>query len=147
MQLVVANMSSKATPFTDIDFCKPTALIMGAEKKGASDAALDEADYEVCIPMLGMVESYNVSVAAGIILNEALRQRTHSSNFIAAQLPRKLYEHYLFKWGYARLAEFCEERSIAFPSVNDAGDIVDPNGEWRALIDEASKAASTNESL
>ncbi len=132
MQLLVANKSDRALAYTDIDYCRPTALVMGAEKKGVSDAALEMADKEVYVPMLGMVESYNVSVAAAIILNEARQQRSDSVYAQKWGLSDAQWQHYVFRWGYSRLADFCDLRGIPYPEIDSRGDIVDPDGEWRA---------------
>lgn len=136
VQLLVANMSEDAVPYTEIDFCQPTALIMGAEKKGVSDASLSSADRQIYVPMLGMVESLNVSVAAALILNEAREQRSKNDYDKNARLTEAEYQHYLFRWGYPRLAGFCDLRGIPYPEVDEQGDIVDPDGSWR----EAAKA-------
>jgi 23S rRNA (guanosine2251-2'-O)-methyltransferase len=57
------------------DFTAPTAVIMGAEDEGISNDLLRIADHLAKIPMAGTIESLNVSVSAGIILYEAIRQR------------------------------------------------------------------------
>ena len=54
----------------------PSVLIMGSENKGISRELLALADHQVRIPMSGTIESLNVSVAAGILLYEMLRQRS-----------------------------------------------------------------------
>jgi 23S rRNA (guanosine2251-2'-O)-methyltransferase len=53
----------------------PVALLMGSEGAGISEAYLKLADVQVKIPMLGTIESLNVSVAAGILMHEVVRQR------------------------------------------------------------------------
>lgn len=60
----------------DVDFTLPTAIIMGSEEDGISDSLIEESDYKAQIPLKGRVESLNVSVAAGVILFEAVRQRS-----------------------------------------------------------------------
>ena len=57
------------------DFSKPTALIMGSEHKGISPAILKIADAKAKLPLLGEIESLNVSVACGVALYEVVRQR------------------------------------------------------------------------
>jgi 23S rRNA (guanosine2251-2'-O)-methyltransferase len=57
------------------DFKKPVAVIMGSEEKGVSEAYLELCDDVVKIPMLGETQSLNVSVATGIVLFEAVKQR------------------------------------------------------------------------
>ena len=59
----------------DVDWTQPSALILGAEDKGLSGDSLRHADDLVKIPQSGETESLNVSVACGIILYEAARQR------------------------------------------------------------------------
>jgi 23S rRNA (guanosine2251-2'-O)-methyltransferase len=54
----------------------PTAIVMGSEDEGISNDLLRVADHLAKIPMAGKIESLNVSVAAGVILYEAVRQRT-----------------------------------------------------------------------
>lgn len=58
------------------DYTAPTAVIMGAEDEGISKDLLKIADHLSKIPMKGLIKSLNVSVAAGIILYEAIRQRS-----------------------------------------------------------------------
>ena len=60
---------------TDWDWTRPSALVLGPESTGLTSDELKETDQMVSIPMYGEVESLNVSVAAGIILYEAARQR------------------------------------------------------------------------
>lgn len=63
-------------PYYGIDWRPPTALIVGNEAHGLSPAALAAATVRVRIPMPGSAESLNVAMAAGIVLFEALRQRS-----------------------------------------------------------------------
>jgi 23S rRNA (guanosine2251-2'-O)-methyltransferase len=57
------------------DFTKPTAIIMGSEEDGISNEYLKRSDMQVKIPMVGKIASLNVSVATGIVLFEAVKQR------------------------------------------------------------------------
>jgi len=59
----------------DIDFNTPCCLVMGAEEKGVSRATQEACDETFRIPMTGDFDSFNVSVAAGIICFEAMKQR------------------------------------------------------------------------
>ncbi len=71
MQVLVTNLSDKAVDFREIDYTKPTAVILGSEKFGASKSAIELADQDIIVPMMGMVQSLNVSVASAIVLYEA----------------------------------------------------------------------------
>lgn len=59
----------------DIDLSGKCAIVLGNEHRGVSEVAADLADEKVYIPMFGMVQSLNISVAAAVIIYEALRQR------------------------------------------------------------------------
>jgi len=74
IQIVAATEKTNNTLYT-VDFKKPTALIMGSEDKGVSNAVLKLANFKVKLPLLGTIESLNVSVACGAFLYEAVRQR------------------------------------------------------------------------
>jgi 23S rRNA (guanosine2251-2'-O)-methyltransferase len=61
--------------YTAVDFRLPTAIVLGAEGTGLRRLVAERCDRLVRIPMRGAVESLNVSVAAGVVLYEAVRQR------------------------------------------------------------------------
>ena len=65
-----------AIAIAEVDFNCPCAIILGAEGEGISEAILRLCDENIKIPMLGRTESLNVSVSAGVILYEGMRQRT-----------------------------------------------------------------------
>jgi RNA methyltransferase, TrmH family len=73
-QVISADVSASSV-FTEIDWKKPSVLLVGRESTGLSVEELASADRAVRIPMKGPAESLNVAVAAGIILFEAARQR------------------------------------------------------------------------
>jgi TrmH family RNA methyltransferase len=74
IQLICADVSAPKI-FSDVNWRKPTALLVGRESAGLSKDELAAADLAVHIPMKGAVESLNVAVATGVILYEAARQR------------------------------------------------------------------------
>lgn len=59
----------------EVDYTLPTAIIMGSEEDGISPSLIENSDFAVKIPLIGKVGSLNVSVAAGVILFESVRQR------------------------------------------------------------------------
>lgn len=75
---VIGASEKSALNYTHIDYKVPIAIVMGAEDKGLSPDVLRRCDELAAIPILGKVGSLNVSVASGIILYEAVRQRTDS---------------------------------------------------------------------
>jgi TrmH family RNA methyltransferase len=72
----VCTDSSAALPYTKFKWTSGSALILGPESTGLGYKEIEAADETVSIPMYGEVESLNVSVAAGIVLFEAARQRS-----------------------------------------------------------------------
>jgi 23S rRNA (guanosine2251-2'-O)-methyltransferase len=72
---IIACTEKSDVYYNTIDFTIPTAIIIGSEKDGISQKYLRVSDNIVKIPILGKIESLNVSVATGIILYEAIRQR------------------------------------------------------------------------
>jgi 23S rRNA (guanosine2251-2'-O)-methyltransferase len=61
--------------YYDIDLTQPTVIIMGSEEDGISGEYIKRSDFKAKIPLMGEIGSLNVSVAAGVILYEAVRQR------------------------------------------------------------------------
>ncbi|UCG63288.1 MAG: 23S rRNA (guanosine(2251)-2'-O)-methyltransferase RlmB [Candidatus Zixiibacteriota bacterium] len=76
---IVGTADAATQSIYDIDFITPTALVMGSEGKGLRKLVAEKCDFLVSIPMLGSVECLNVSVAAGVCLFEAVRQRLKPS--------------------------------------------------------------------
>jgi len=76
LTILATHLRKESVPYTDIDFTKPTAIVFGSEAEGISEESLAFADKVIRIPMLGMVQSLNLSVSVAVILYEALRQRT-----------------------------------------------------------------------
>lgn len=72
---IVATVPHGGDSMYDVDFKMPTALLLGGEGRGLSDAVMATADQRVSIPMHGAIESLNAAVAAAVLLYEAHRQR------------------------------------------------------------------------
>lgn len=73
-RIAVAHLDAEAVPLRTVDPCIPTALFFGAEHAGPSEALLAASDLRVLIPMSGFTQSFNISVAAAIMLHD-LRER------------------------------------------------------------------------
>ncbi len=76
---IVACHEKTTDHYFNADLAKPTALIMGSEENGISGEYIKRSDIQVKIPMTGNTASLNVSVATGIILFEAVKQRLQSN--------------------------------------------------------------------
>jgi tRNA (guanosine-2'-O-)-methyltransferase len=73
--IAATALTADSRDLYEVDLSLPIALVFGNEMRGISDDALDAADLAISIPMMGMVQSLNISVACAIALYEALRQR------------------------------------------------------------------------
>jgi tRNA (guanosine-2'-O-)-methyltransferase len=82
----------------DLDLTKPVAFVFGNEHRGVSDDASALADANVQIPMMGMIQSLNVSVACAVCLFEALRQRVAAGMYDVPRLSSRELSRYLKTW-------------------------------------------------
>ncbi|MFN7259737.1 MAG: TrmH family RNA methyltransferase, partial [Cyclobacteriaceae bacterium] len=62
-------------PYHQTDFTQPSAIVMGTEATGLSDVWVKNSKANIIIPMLGKIDSMNVSNAAAVVVYEAMRQR------------------------------------------------------------------------
>ena len=120
-------LSATAVDYRQCDFTGPTAFVLGAEKWGLSPEAAALVDQAVIIPMQGMVQSLNVSVATATLLFEALRQRQ-----AAGQVPEagegmepERYRRQLFEWAYPQVAAWCQREGRPYPALDDQGAITE----------------------
>ena len=119
------NLSVDAVDYRDCDFTGPSAFVLGAEKWGLSEDATKLMDTDVFIPMRGMVQSLNVSVATATLLFEALRQREEAglAPSVGEGIPGDNYDNVLFEWAYPDVAQWCREQERPYPTLNDVGQI------------------------
>ncbi len=96
--IFATRLSDDAVPYTEADYGGPTALVFGSESDGISDEALAFADRVVRIPMVGMVQSLNLSVSVAVVLYEAFRQRQALGYFDKARLGPAEFEALKAKW-------------------------------------------------
>jgi len=123
-QLVAAHLDDSALDYREIDYTAPTALLMGTELFGVSTAGLEQSDLQVTIPMKGMTQSLNVSVACAIVLYEAMRQRDAAGLYGRRQLDAMLCDQQRFEWLHPRLARYCQERGLAYPEMDGEGNVI-----------------------
>ena len=99
-QIVVTHLEERAVPFRELDYTKPTVLVMGNEKEGVSSEVIAMADEVIVIPMQGMVQSLNVSVATALILYEAQRQLEDAGAYEKPVLSQEKREEIKEAWIY-----------------------------------------------
>ena len=125
MQIIVATNSKGCLDFRDIDYTTPTALVVGAEWDGISKEAIKGAAHAITVPMLGMIESLNVSVATAVILFEAQRQRTQKGMYSVPQLEVECFERMLFEFSYPQLSRKLKLNGDPYPQLDEQGVIID----------------------
>ncbi len=76
---IMAASEKAALNYTEASYTEPIAIVMGAEDTGISPEIMALCDEQVRIPILGNIQSLNVSVAAGILIYEAVKQRNGNS--------------------------------------------------------------------
>ncbi|MDC5855072.1 tRNA (guanosine(18)-2'-O)-methyltransferase TrmH [Vibrio europaeus] len=135
MQVLVTNLSETAVDFRDIDYTKPTAIILGSEKVGASEQAKKLADQDIIVPMVGMVQSLNVSVASAVILYEAQRQREAACMYDneVSSVPEETIHRLLFERGHPVLAKVAKRKKLPYPPLDEQGQIIADEGWWAEM--------------
>lgn len=125
LQVVAAHLDEAAVDFREVDYTRPTAILVGAELFGVSDEAAAAADVTAVIPMVGMVRSLNVSVATSLFLFEALRQREAKGMYAESRLPPERYRETLFRWAYPDHARRYKEAGLDAPELGPGGELPD----------------------
>jgi len=125
MQVASADVSTDAVDFRRVDFTKPTAIILGAEVDGLTEEGRNAADVNFTIPMLGMVESFNVSVAFALVLAEAIRQREAAGMIGQPAYSEAEIERIAFEWGYPKLHRYYAWKGLPYPKLDEQGQLVD----------------------
>lgn len=123
-QLVAAHFGEQAIDYRDVDFTRPTALLLGNERSGVSARAAALADAHVVIPMLGMVQSLNVSVATAVILFEAQRQRREAGMYDTPSLSDRERNDLAVRWLHPEVADAADANGRPLPWLDASGDVV-----------------------
>lgn len=87
-----------AVSLYDLDLTEKIAVVLGNEHRGVSEEIKNRSDGIFYIPMKGMIQSLNVSVATGVILFEALRQRELKGMYNQPELSREKLDELIDKW-------------------------------------------------
>jgi tRNA (guanosine-2'-O-)-methyltransferase len=121
------HLASEARDYRQCDFTGPTAFVLGAEKWGLSEETAALVDQPIFIPMHGMVQSLNVSVATATLLFEALRQREVAGLLPQAGegVPAGRYQTLLFEWAYPQVAAWCRRQDRPYPPLDGEGAIAE----------------------
>lgn len=135
MQILATNLSAKAVDFREVDYTRPTCILLGQEKTGITQEALALADQDIIIPMIGMVQSLNVSVASALILYEAQRQRQNAGMYQreVGMLDDDEQQRLLFEGGYPVLARVATRKKLPRPQIDNQGQIIADTAWWAAM--------------
>lgn len=125
MQMIAVSITESSRDFRELDYTRPTAFVVGAELDGLSPHAQSLCDETAHIPMFGMVESLNVSVATALFLFEARRQREDKGAFEQSALTDTELSRRAFEWAQPVIAEYCRRHDLAYPALDESGDVID----------------------
>ncbi len=120
-RLLAAHPGPGAVDYREVDYTRPTCVVMGAELHGVSDEALAGVDEQVVVPMEGFVKSLNVSVATALILTEARHQRSAAGMYDGPRLEADEFARILFEWAYPREARRFRADGEPYPEVDEDG--------------------------
>ena len=96
--IAATHLDEEAIPYTSLDYTEPTVIVFGNESEGISEEALKLSDHVIKIPMVGMVQSLNLSVSVGIILYEAMKQRQDKGYYANSRLSSDEFQSFLNQW-------------------------------------------------
>jgi tRNA (guanosine-2'-O-)-methyltransferase len=96
--IYATRLDEMAQSLYDLDLTRKIAFVFGNEHRGVSDEAAEHADGIIQIPMHGMIQSLNVSVACAIVLYEAQRQRLKQGAYTSTKFPPEELHHLLEQW-------------------------------------------------
>ncbi len=131
MKVFAAHFSDKAIDYKKVDYTQPCCLLVGAEKTGVSHETAEMADEHILIPMLGMVQSLNVSVAAALILYEMQRQRQEKGFYDTQKVSNEVSQQLIFEWMHKEVKVFCDKHGLRYPNLNEKAEIDDE--DWQRL--------------
>lgn len=96
--IYATHLAAEAKSPYEVDLTKKVAIVVGNEHAGVTDEAAAQADGIIQIPMFGMIQSLNVSVATAVLLFEAVRQRIAAGHYSHAKFDEQKLQHLLKVW-------------------------------------------------
>lgn len=97
-RIFASSLAESSKDFYSLNFTGKSAIVLGNEHRGVSDEAAKNADDIFYIPMYGMVQSLNVSVAAAVIFYEILRQRREKRMYKKSELEENKLQQLIEEW-------------------------------------------------
>lgn len=125
-QLVATSLGEDSKDYREIDYTRPTAILVGEELEGISEQAIQMADENISIPMIGMVQSLNVSVASALVLYQAYHQRMAAGAYDRRSLDDETYMRLLFEACHPKIANCCLQKRLPYPAIDADAQILEP---------------------
>jgi tRNA (guanosine-2'-O-)-methyltransferase len=125
-QIIATTLNETSKDYREIDYTRPTAILVGEELEGITDQAVELADESISIPIVGMVQSLNVSVASALVLYEAYHQRNKVGMYDSPSLSDETYTKLLFEACHPRIANHCKNKRIPYPAIDEDAKILEP---------------------
>ena len=125
-QIIATSLCESSKDYREIDYTRPTAILVGEELEGLSEQAKQSADENISIPMVGMVQSLNVSVASALVLYEAYHQRMAAGLYDSRSLDKEIYMTLLFEACHPKIANCCQQKRIPYPAIDEDAHILEP---------------------
>jgi tRNA (guanosine-2'-O-)-methyltransferase len=135
-QIIATTLSPESLDYREIDYTKPTAILVGEELEGISDEAVQLADKKIIIPIVGMVQSLNVSVASALVLYEAYRQRDATGMYDKRSLDDETYFRLLFEACHPKVANYCRNKNIPYPAIDEDAEILEPIADSKTYSED-----------
>ena len=135
-QIVATSLATNTIDYREPDYTRATAILVGEELEGISQQALAMADHSISIPMAGMVQSLNVSVATALVLYEAYHQRTAAGYYEHCSLDKESYMQLLFEAWHPKIANYCRQKNLPYPAIDDDANILEaiPGSQQTAFL-------------
>ncbi len=125
-QIIATTLCENSQDYRNIDYTKPTAILVGEELEGISEQAKQMADVNISIPMIGMVQSLNVSVASALVLYEAYHQRMSAGLYEKRSLDEETYMTLLFEACHPKIANCCQQKRLPYPAIDEDANLLEP---------------------
>ena len=125
-QIIATSLCENSKDYREVDYTKPTAILVGEELEGISEQAIQMADENISIPMIGMVQSLNVSVASALVLYEAYHQRMAAGLYDNRSLDKETYMTLLFEACHPKIANCCLQKRLPYPAIDEDANILKP---------------------
>ena len=135
-QIIATSLSEGSKDYREIDYTRPTAVLVGEELEGISEQAIQMADENINIPMAGMVQSLNVSVASALVLYQAYHQRMAAGLYDHRSLDKETYMTLLFEACHPKIANCCQQKRIPYPAIDEDARILEPVLGSQATTDD-----------